>query len=202
MIQSLERKNVVDDLVAGYRHLVVDECHHLSAVSFEAVPRRARARYVLGLSVTVTRKDGHHPIVFMQCGTIRYRASAKAEARRHPFRHRALLRPTRFRLPAGVEAERPPIQQVYSALAGDEERNALIIGDVLAALEARRSPVVLTERKDHAGELAGILGRFARNVLLLRGGMGARERREVMQCLEDIPEGEERVLVATGRYIG
>ena len=73
---------------------------------------------------------------------------------------------------------------------------------MLAALEARRSPVVLTERKDHAGDLARRLGRFARNVLLLRGGMGARERREVMQRLEDIPDGEERVLVATGRYIG
>ena len=201
-LQSLERKNVVDDLVADYGHLVVDECHHLSAVSFEAVARRARPKYVLGLSATLTRKDGHHPIVFMQCGPVRYRASAKAEARRHPFRHRAILRPTQFRLPADIEAERPPIQQVYSALAGDEERNALIVGDVLTALEARRSPIVLTGRKDHAGDLAGMLGHFARNVLLLRGGMGTRERREVMQRLEDIAEGEERVLVATGRYIG
>ena len=202
MLQSLERKNVLDNLVADYGHLVVDECHHLSAVSFEAVARRARAKYVLGLSATLTRKDGHHPIVFMQCGPIRYRASAKSEARRHPFRHRAILRPTRFKLPAGIEAERPPIQEVYSALAGDEERNALIIDDVLAALEARRSPLVLTERKDHAGELSGRLRRFARNVLLFRGGMGTRGRREIMKRLEDIPDGEERVLVATGRYIG
>ncbi len=201
-LQSLERKNVVADLVADYGHLVIDECHHLSAVSFEAVARRARAKYVLGLSATLTRKDGHHPVVFMQCGPIRYRASAKSEARRHPFRHWAILRPTRFRLPAGIEAEHPPIQEVYSALAGDEERNALIIDDLLAALEARRSPLVVTERKDHAGELAGRLRRFARNVLLLRGGMGTRGRREIMKRLEDIPDGEERVLVAAGRYIG
>ena len=201
-LQSLERGNIVDDIVGDYGHLVVDECHHLSAVSFEAVARRAKARYVLGLSATVTRKDGHHPIVFMQCGPVRFRATAKAEARRHPFRHRAILRPTRFRLPAGIDAERPPIQQVYAALADDEDRNALIFDDVLAALEARRSPILLTERKEHAHRLAERLGRFARNVLLLRGGMGARQRREVMQRLEDIPDGEERVLVATGRYIG
>jgi hypothetical protein len=56
------------DLVAGYGHLVVDECHHLSAVSFETVARALKAKYVLGLSATVTRKDGHHPIIFMQCG--------------------------------------------------------------------------------------------------------------------------------------
>ena len=201
-LQSLERDNVVDDLVAGYGHLVVDECHHLSAAKFEMVARRAKARNVLGLSATVTRRDGHHPIVFMQCGPVRFRASAKAEARRHPFGHRAILRPTAFRLPDGPEGERPPIQRIYGALAGDENRNALIFDDVLTALEADRSPIVLTERKDHAHRLAERLGRFARNVILLRGGMGAKQRREVMQRLEEIPDHEERVLVATGRYIG
>ncbi len=202
MLQSLVRDNEVDDIVADYGHLVIDECHHLSAVSFEAVARRAKARYVLGLSATVTRRDGHHPIVFMQCGPVRFRVSAKAEACRRPFRHRALLRPTSFRLPEGIDGERPPIQQVYAALAEDEDRNALIFDDVLTALEAGRSPILLTERKDHAGRLAQSLGRFARNVLVLRGGMGAKQRREIMQRLEDIPDHEERVLVATGRYVG
>ena len=201
-LQSLERDNVVDDIVADYGHLVVDECHHLSAIKFEMVARRAKARYVLGLSATVTRRDGHHPIVFMQCGPIRVRASAKAEARRHPFSHRAILRPTSFRLPDGADEGRPPIQQIFAALADDEDRNALIFDDVLTALEAGRSPIVLTERKDHAIQFAERLGRFARNVILLRGGMGARQRREVMQRLEQIPDHEERVLVATGRYIG
>ena len=162
------RDNEVDDIVADYGHLVIDECHHLSAVSFEAVARRAKARYVLGLSATVTRQDGHHPIVFMQCGPVRFRASAKAEARRRPFGHRALLRPTSFRLPEGIDGERPPIQQVYAALAEDEDRNALIFDDVLTALEAGRSPILLTERKDHAGRLAQWLGRFARHVLRRR----------------------------------
>ena len=202
MLQSLVRDNAVDDIVADYGHLVVDECHHISATRFEMVAQRAKARYVLGLSATVTRRDGHHPIVFMQCGPIRFRASAKAEARRHPFSHRAILRPTRFRLPGRPDEERPPIQQIYGALADDEIRNALIFDDVLTALEAGRSPVVLTERKDHANHFAEKLGRFARNVILLRGGMGARQRREIMQRLEEIPDHEERVLVATGRYIG
>ena len=202
MLQSLVRDNAVDDIVADYGHLVVDECHHLSATRFEMVARRAKARYVLGLSATVTRRDGHHPIVFMQCGPIRFRASAKAEARRHPFGHRAILRPTKFRLPDHPDEERPPIQQIYGALADDEIRNALIFDDVLTVLEAGRSPIVLTERKDHANHFAEKLGRFARNVILLRGGMGAKQRREIMQRLEETPDHEERVLVATGRYIG
>ena len=196
------RNNEVDDIVADYGHLVVDECHHLPAVSFEAVARRAKARYVLGLSATIVRRDGHHPIIFMQCGAVRYRASARAQAQKRPFEHRAILRPTSFRLPAGIDGERPPIQQVYAALAADEARNALIVDDVLAALEAGRSPIVLAERREHTRHLAERLDRHARNVLVLRGGMGTRQRREIMQRLEEIPEAEERVLVATGRYVG
>ena len=202
VIQSLVRRGEVDDIVADYGHLVVDECHHLPAVSFEAVARRAKARYVLGLSATVTRRDGHHPIIFMQCGPVRYRATAKAQARQRPFQHRAILRPTSFRLSAGLDTERPPIQQVYAALAADRARNQLILADVQAAIDAGRSPILLTERREHATHLAEGLSRVARNVLVLRGGMGTRERRALMQRLEEIPEAEERVLVATGRYIG
>ncbi len=202
LIQSLARKGRVDDIVADYGQLVVDECHHISAVSFEAVARRAKAKYVLGLSATVARRDGHHPIVFMQCGPVRFRTSAKAQARQRPFGHRAILRATEFRLPAGMDAERPAIQHIYAALAADEDRNGMIFDGVLEALEAGRSPILLTERKDHAHRLAERLARFARNVLVLRGGMGARQRRAIMQRLEEIPETEERVLIATGRYVG
>ena len=202
VIQSLVRGDEVDDIVAGYGHLIVDECHHLSAPSFERVARRAKVKYVLGLSATVTRKDGHHPIVFMQCGPVRFRASAKTQARQHPFAHRVLLRPTAFRLSDDMATARPPIQQVYTALAADEARNNTIFDDVLNALEAGRSPLVLTARRDHAEHLSERFGRFARNVLFLRGGMGAKQRRSLMQRLEEIPDGEERVLVATGRYIG
>ena len=202
LVQSLARKGQVDDIVADYGQLVVDECHHISAVSFEAVARRAKAKYVLGLSATVTRRDGHHPIVFMQCGPVRFRTSAKAQARQRPFGHRAILRTTEFELPAGMDTERPPIQHVYAALAADEARNDMIFDDVLEALEAGRSPILLTERKDHAHRLAERLAGFAQNVLVLRGGMGARQRRAIMQRLEDIPDTEERVLIATGRYVG
>ena len=91
------RKGVVKDCVGEYGHLIVDECHHLSAQSFEQVVRRAKARFVTGLSATVTRKDGHHPIIFMQCGPVRHRVDAKAQAAARPFQHTVLVRPTSFR---------------------------------------------------------------------------------------------------------
>lgn len=96
VIQSLVRNGVVYDCVADYGHLIVDECHHLSAHSFEQVARQAKARFVAGLSATVARKDGHHPIIFMQCGPVRYRANAKAQAAARPFEHFVLVQPTAF----------------------------------------------------------------------------------------------------------
>ena len=97
VIQSLVRKGVVDDRVGDYGQVIVDECHHLSAHSFEQVVRRAKARFVAGLSATIARKDGHHPIIFMQCGPVRHRVDARAQAAARPFEHTVIVRPTAFK---------------------------------------------------------------------------------------------------------
>src|SRR5476651_862189 len=134
-MQSLIRKGVVSDLVADYGHVVVDECHHLSAVGFEAIAREAKARYVLGLSATVTRKDGHHPIIVMQCGPIRHRVDARSEAAKRPFDHVVRIRDTSFHLQATLDTSSPSIQDVFKEMVVDEARNDLIFDDVLRALE-------------------------------------------------------------------
>jgi superfamily II DNA or RNA helicase len=201
-IQCLVRKGEVSDLVANYGHLVVDECHHLSAVSFEAVARAAKAKYVLGLSATVTRKDGHHPIIFMQCGPIRYRVDARKQAAARPFSHRVLVKKTTFR----AERQKPDapvaIQELYGLLARDAVRNDTIFDDILSALEAGRSPVVITERKDHLQAIADRLTKFAKNVIVLKGGMGSKQRQQIFEALQSVPDGDERIIVATGRYLG
>ena len=202
LMQSLIRRGVVCDLVADYGHVVVDECHHLSAVGFEAIARAAKAQYVLGLSATVTRKDGHHPIIYMQCGPVRYRVDARKQAASRPFDHKVIFRRTEFQLPRRRPDEKPAIQELYAKLAQDPARNDLIFDDILSALEDGRSPVVITERKDHLDMLAGRLSKFAKNVVVLRGGMGARRSRAASEALGEISDREERVLVATGRYLG
>ena len=203
LIQSLVRRGDVDDLVAGYGHLIVDECHHLSAVSFEAVARGSNAKFVLGLTATVTRKDGHHPIVLMQCGPVRHRVAARKQADERPFRHRVEPRYTDFTMtPNDDRGERVPIHRIYRAIAEDEDRNDLIFDDVIAALEAKRSPLVLSERRDHLEYLASRLDGFAKNVVVLKGGMGKRQLKAALDRLASIPDPEERLLVATGRYLG
>ena len=155
LIQSLVRKAEVSNQVAGYGHLIVDECHHLSAFSFELVARRSKARYVLGLSATVTRKDGHHPIIFMQCGPVRHRVDPKSQALRRGFHHKVRIRNTDFRLPPELEGSPMSMPAIYSALGCDEARDAVIFDDVLTALEAGRCPLILTERRDHLETLRG-----------------------------------------------
>ena len=202
LIQSLVRKGEVDDIVGNYGHLVVDECHHLSAVSFELVARRSKARYILGLSATVTRKDGHHPIIVMQCGPVRHRVDARSEAAKRPFDHVVRIRDTSFQIQATLDNSVSSIQNVFKELVYDEARNDLIFDDVLCALEVGRSPVVITERTAHLEIIAKRLERFAKHVIVLRGGQSEKQRRNIAARLAAIPQAEERVIVATGRYLG
>lgn len=202
-LQSLCRKSVVDDIVANYGHLVVDECHHISANSFEQVARACKAKSVLGLSATPARKDGHHPIIFMQCGPIRYRDNARDQAALRPFEHKLIVRRTDFRLPLELSIqEKPSIQDIYSAIVADTHRNDMILDDVITAVEQGRSPVVITERKEHLEFFAAELSKAVKNVIVLKGGMGARQRKAIADELTAIPEVEERVIVAAGRYLG
>ncbi|NLB65195.1 MAG: DEAD/DEAH box helicase family protein [Lentisphaerae bacterium] len=203
LIQSLVRKGVVKDLLGEYGHLVVDECHHLPAVSFEQVARRAKAKYVLGLSATVARKDGHHPIVFMHCGPVRYRVSAKQQAADRPFTHTVLVRPTSFiSTDAAAQDMRMQFHNLYDALIQDSRRNQMLCDDIEAALREGRKPIVLTERREHLDILADLLAPRVQHLIVLQGGMGKRHLREALDRLAAIPENEDRVLLATGRFLG
>ncbi|HTT41324.1 MAG TPA: DEAD/DEAH box helicase family protein [Burkholderiales bacterium] len=203
VIQSLVRKGVVDDRVANYGQLIVDECHHLSAQSFEQVARQAKARFVLGLSATVSRKDGHHPIIFMQCGPVRHRVSAKEQAATRPFEHFVLVQPTAFASAGAPESDkRLEFLALYRELVEDELRNGRICDDVLECVHNGRSPLVLTERNEHLDVLEQRLVLRVPHLVVLRGGMGKKQRRLVAERLATIPSDEARVVLATGKYVG
>ena len=203
IIQSLVRKGVVNDHVADYGHLIVDECHHLSAHSFELVTRRAKARFVLGLSATVTRKDGHHPIIFMQCGPVRHRVDAKQQAEARPFSHHVIVRPTGLRQVADPDPDRRmEYQNLCAEIIRSEPRNAMIRDDVVAAIKEGRSPLVLTERTEHIAALAELIEPHVAHLIVLQGGMGIKSLREALARLAGTPGDESRVVIATGKFVG
>jgi len=200
MLQSLFQNKQVSDLVAEYGQVIVDECHHLPAFTFEQVLRQAKARYVLGLTATPYRRDGHQPIILMQCGPVRYEIRQNELNSQTALHHALICRNTSF-TPPTTENELP-VQEIYSALIADEARNKLILDDILKSIEEGCSPILLTERREHLEYFSSQLTKVVKNVIVLRGGMGIKQRRAIAEQLASISESEKRVLLATGRYIG
>ena len=171
----------------------------MSAVSYERVIEEVKARYIVGLTATPQRRDGHHPITAMQLGPVRFSVKPKSQAAQRPFAHTLIVRETGFKTSS---ATTPSIQELYAALATDAKRNQLILDDVIQALEQGHSPILLTERKDHLEYFAAQLTKIVRHVVVLQGGMSASARRGVKAQLAAIPGTEERLILATGRYVG
>jgi superfamily II DNA or RNA helicase len=200
VIQSLQRKGAVEDFVADYGHVIVDECHHLSAVTFERILREVKAKYVLGLTATPNRKDGHQPIIYMQCGPIRFHLSAKKAAESSPLQHKVFPRITNFGW--SRSENETAIQDIYAALIVSQERNDLIVRDLQQALSSGRSPLVLTSRTGPLDYLAGRLRGVCPHIFILKGGMGAKQRKKLAESLAAVPGDEPRVILATGSYLG
>ncbi len=200
IIQSLNRKGVVKDYISDYGQIIVDECHHISAFSFEQVLVKAKAKYVFGLTATPKRQDGQEAIVMMQLGPVRMRIDAKMQAASRSFSLTVNPRYTSFRLP--LHSEKLGIQEVFQRLVEDEERNTMIFNDLLHCLDQGRSPLLLVERTAHVEYFEKRLMKFAKNVIVLRGGMGKKQREHIRKQIDSIPDHEERLFIATGKLIG
>ena len=199
-MQSLFRKKQVADVVMEYGHVVVDECHHVPAISFEQILRNTRPRHVLGLTATLRRRDGLHPIILMQCGAVRHVSGLRRSDDSQDLERTLIRRDTQFTYE--TEEADPFIHDIYDRMINDEGRNSLIITDILSALEAGRSPILLTGRREHLQFFASRLEGNVRNLIVLYGGMGAKARRLATERLSSIPDTEERLIIATGSYIG
>jgi superfamily II DNA or RNA helicase len=200
VIQSLYQKDSVKDFVAEYGQVIVDECHHISAFTFEQVMKQVKAKYIVGLTATPTRKDGHHPIIYMQCGPVRFGMSAKAMTQSNPFEHKVIPRHTDFQMP--ISSGESTIQDIYAALSNDVSRNELIAGDIISAVESGRSPLLLTGRTEHLQYFATKLNGAIKHLFVLKGGMGKKQRRQIGEALAGVQDDEARVILATGSYIG
>lgn len=196
VMQSLSRKGEVSDTVKNYGQIIVDECHHVSAVSFESLLRSAAARYVVGLTATPIRRDGQQPIIFMQCGPIRHSATRPASAP-----HDLSVVPRLLSKPI-VVPDGSGIQNVFRRLADDVERTAKIVSEVELAFSQGRKILVLTERTEHVDALETELNGRVHNLFTLHGRVPKKQRIARMHDLDSLPPDAPRVLVATGKLVG
>ncbi|WP_445362475.1 DEAD/DEAH box helicase family protein [Microbulbifer sp. ANSA003] len=196
--QSLINKkdNTVSEIIQDYGHVIVDECHHVSAPRFEMVLNEVRAKYVLGLTATPERQDGHQKIIFMAAGPIRHKVKSTIEEK---FEQQVVVHQLYDTPPRQLvqSEERPKISHAYRWIMENDERTQRIINDVLAGIQQSKHPIVLTERREHAETINALLLDKEVDSVVLKGAMRASERKAVE---EQLPTAQ--VVVATGKYVG
>ena len=196
VMQSLSRQGEVNALVENYGHVIVDECHHVGAVSFDAILKRCKAKYVLGLTATPIRRDGQQPIIFMQCGPIRHTAARPADA---PHDLQVLPRSCFARIDLPPESG---IQEVFRHLANDRSRTAAIAAEIRKAFDQGRKVLVLTERTEHLDAIQVALGAEPAPPFVLHGRMSRKQRATLIAELDALPPDAPRILLATGKLVG
>ena len=201
IMQSVYDNKEVKSLVKEYGLVIVDECHHVSASSFNEILSEVNAHFVYGLTATPIRKDGHHPNIFMQCGPIRHIVDPKVEAQKRSFEHYIIPRFTSFRKPLYQEEKEWHISSIYKAICEDEFRNIQIVEDIIGAVSEGRRPIILTERTDHVDRLAQILNEEGIECICLTGRLSAKDRKGAFTRLNEF-ENNRSVIVATGKLVG
>ena len=198
IMQSVVGGDEVKEFVKDYGMVIVDECHHVSAFTFEKILREVNAKYVYGLTATPKRQDGHQPIITMQCGPIRYQVDALSQSVKRDFAHYVIPEFTDFR----IAQSDMKYQEICTKLCVDEARNRQIVNDVLTAYHNGRNCIVLTERTEHADILLSAINSNAENVFLLSGKDKAKDKREKLEAIKAVPQDENMVIIATGKYVG
>ena len=196
VMQSLSRQGEINPLVENYGQVIVDECHHVGAASFDAILKRVKAKFVLGLTATPVRRDGQQPIIFMQCGPIRYTATRPENTPSDlEVMPKMLYKPIQL-------APETSIQEVFRHIAHDDERTAAIAAEIITAFNLGRKVLVLTERTDHLDAIFVALAGKLLPPFVLHGRMSKKQRSAVIEQLNGLLPDAARVLLATGKLVG
>jgi hypothetical protein len=198
MAQSLARREDLNGMAKAYGLVIVDECHHVPAVTFERVVREMPVRHWLGLTATPYRRDHLEKLIMMYCGPERHRMTSEDDE--HLRVERVLVTHTTGHESLGDE--RPSIQGVFRALVEDVGRTRQICSDVAAAVEAGRNCLVLTQWTEHLEALSGELQRLGIEVIVMRGGMGKKARTSASAEIETRASAGGLALLATGSFLG
>lgn len=195
VMQSLSRMESLTEVLDSYGQIIVDECHHISAFSFETILKQSKSKYVLGLTATPVRRDGHQPIIFMQCGPIRHTAK---QAETAP----SVMKVIPHYLDAPTLPPDSTIQEVFRTLAHSNHRNHRIAQDVRQAYADGRKILVLTERTDHLDLLRNEIDQHVKNCFILHGRQSKKQRTVVLNALTELGDTAPHVILSTGRLIG
>lgn len=201
--QSLFKKDNIEEIVKNYGLVIVDECHHVAAFSFEKILKAIRSKYVYGLTATLTRKDGWHKIIYMQCGDIRVRVSNKELKQNKEMEHNVIVKKTNYKYISREEKDKIQIAEILSDMCHNVFRNSLIIEDIGKCISEGRIPIVLTERVEHLNILREQLEYMNFPVVIYKGNMGKKKTKEIQNIIKEADENNKpRIILATSSSIG
>ena len=180
-MQSL--KNNID-IIKEYSFVIVDECHHVPALTFEKIIKNFQGRYILGLSATPNRKDGMEPLIFQQLGNIAYEAKSKRKAN-----NKLIIVETEFR------SEVDNFSDLITKIINDDQRNQLIIDQILKY--KKRKILLLTDRIEHIDNLELILKSLNIEFVAIHGSQKTNQQKQNMDKVLN-----SSLVLATTSYFG
>lgn len=203
MLQSLKNLEDISEIAQSYSQIIIDECHHIPAASFEDILKQLPARYVVGLTATPYRKDGLEKILFQQCGPIRHEMQNSEGL---TLKKSVTIHETGFRLPAEL-GDRPAYHELIHHLTSNVARNKLIARHTVEALETDRFPLLISDRKEHLDVLALIISETSSipglEIIRLDGDLTSKQRKVALEKLHEIRrEGRKVLLMSSASLIG
>lgn len=203
MLQSLTKISDLTQIMESYSQIIIDECHHIPASSFEDIMKQIPARYVMGLTATPYRKDGLEKILFQQCGPIRHEFKNQKSIE---LLKSVTIHGTGFQLPT-ENKERLPYHMLMHYLTSDVDRNKFIAKHTIEALAANRFPILISDRKEHLDVLSLIISETSNitglEIIRLDGALTSKQRRVALEKLTELRNQNANVLlVSTASLIG
>lgn len=193
----------MEELVKNYGLVIVDECHHVAAYSFEKVLKAVRSKHVYGLTATPTRKDGWYKIIYMQCGDIRVRVSNKNIKQNKEMEHIVVVRKTNYKYISSEEKDKIQISEILNDMSHNIFRNSMIIDDIKKCVLEGRVPIELTERVEHLKVLKENLENLNVPVVAYKGNMGKKKTKEIQDVIDEADRNNKtRIILATNSLIG
>ena len=183
-IATMQSLNNIPELVENYTQVIVDECHHIPALTFEQIVKNFKGKYILGLSATPNRKDELDPILYQQLGNISYEY-------KKPKTHtnRLLVIKTEFTSSADNYAA------IINELVSNEDRNRQIVKTIKENID--RKILLLSDRIEHLNLLENILKEENIDFVSVHGSQNKKEQVENMQKVKT-----SSLILATSSFFG
>ena len=190
------------DIVKNYGMIIIDECHHLAAFTYESAVNQVNAKYVYGLSATPKKENGHTPIIKMQCGDIRYKVDAKKFNEKMNIPMKVIVRDSHLSF-VNKNITDYGINEINNLIVQDVLRSEKIIKDIEKEFKNGKNILVLTERLEHMDYFSDKLKKFTDNLFLYHGGLGKKVLKQYDERKKQIEaNNQNKILIATGSYIG